>query len=219
MRTDLSNHRPPTSLVWAPFIISWMLGIVPRAWRIWTFHIYYEVVSMLFSRNHVDRSRSPNRGRQQDRDVLRREQKRTLGRLGSPSLCQGNLSLLALWLIIPVAGCGGSGTNGGPTTTPPPTITSLSRTSGAVGVKVTIAGSNFGARQGSSAVTFNGAPAGTASTWSATSVTVIVPTGATTGNVMVTVSGVASNRVALHRQTFGTGHYRPQPRVGSDRLD
>ena len=73
-----------------------------------------------------------------------------------------------------------------------PSITSLSPTSGAVGTSVTIAGTNFGATQGTSTVTFNGT-AGTPTSWSATSIVVPVPSGATTGNVVVTVGGVASN--------------------------
>src|SRR5277367_5167855 len=73
-----------------------------------------------------------------------------------------------------------------------PTITSLSPTSGAVGASVTITGTNFGSSQGTSTVKFNGTSATTTS-WSATSIVAAVPTGATTGNVVVTVSGTASN--------------------------
>src|SRR5882672_87760 len=76
---------------------------------------------------------------------------------------------------------------------PPPTITSLSQNAGAVGASITITGTNFGTAQGSSTVTFNGNTAAAASAWSATSITVLVPAGATTGNVVVTVFGVASN--------------------------
>jgi hypothetical protein len=74
-----------------------------------------------------------------------------------------------------------------------PSITSLNPTSGAVGTAVTITGSNFGPSQGISTVTFNGASAGTAATWSPGTITVNVPSGATTGNVVVTVGGVPSN--------------------------
>jgi len=75
-----------------------------------------------------------------------------------------------------------------------PSITSLNPTSGAVSTSVTIAGTNFGASQGTSTVTFNGTT-GTPTAWSATSITVPVPTGATTGNVVVTAGGVASNGI------------------------
>jgi IPT/TIG domain/FG-GAP-like repeat len=77
-----------------------------------------------------------------------------------------------------------------------PLILSLSPILGAAGTVVTIAGSNFGATQGTSTVTFNGAAAAPTS-WSATSISVPVPSGATTGNVVVTVNGVASNAMAF----------------------
>jgi RHS repeat-associated protein len=73
-----------------------------------------------------------------------------------------------------------------------PSITSLSITTGAVGATVLITGTNFGSSQGSGTVKFNGTPA-TVTSWSATSITVTVPTGATTGNVVVFASGVNSN--------------------------
>jgi hypothetical protein len=75
---------------------------------------------------------------------------------------------------------------------PTPNITSMSPTSGAVGTAVTVTGTNFGATQGTSTVRFNGT-VGTPTGWSATSMVVPVPSGATTGSVVVTVGGVASN--------------------------
>jgi hypothetical protein len=77
-----------------------------------------------------------------------------------------------------------------------PAITKLSVTSGPVATPVTITGTAFGATQGTSKVTFNGTTA-TVSSWSATSIAVTVPAAATTGNVVVTVSGTASNGVAF----------------------
>ncbi len=77
-----------------------------------------------------------------------------------------------------------------------PSITSLSPTSGPVGTAVTITGTNFGATQGSSTVTFNGTTA-VPTSWSNTSISVPVPGGATTGNVVVTVGGTASNGVGF----------------------
>lgn len=76
----------------------------------------------------------------------------------------------------------------------PPTITSLTPNHGTAGTPITIAGTNFGASQGSSTVTFNGAAAAVSS-WSNTSIVAAVPGTATTGNVVVTVAGVASNGV------------------------
>jgi hypothetical protein len=74
----------------------------------------------------------------------------------------------------------------------PPQITSLSPTWGPAGTVVTITGTNFGATQGTSTVTFNGVPASPI-TWTATQITVAAPSGATSGPVVVTVGGLASN--------------------------
>jgi uncharacterized repeat protein (TIGR01451 family) len=73
-----------------------------------------------------------------------------------------------------------------------PVIASVSPASGVAGTSVTLAGSNFGSSQDGCTVTFNGTPA-TVTSWSATSIAVSVPAGASTGNVAVTVGGVASN--------------------------
>lgn len=77
-----------------------------------------------------------------------------------------------------------------------PFITSVSPVSGPIGTSVTITGANFGGTQGTSTVTFNGTPT-TPTSWSATGIVAPVPTGATTGNVVVTVGGVASNGVSF----------------------
>jgi len=91
---------------------------------------------------------------------------------------------------------GGSASNGFPftVTSPGPSITSLSVVSAPVGTAVTLSGANFGATQGTSTVTFNGTAA-TPTSWSTTSIVVPVPTGATTGNVVVTVGGIPSNSI------------------------
>ncbi|HKR26366.1 MAG TPA: IPT/TIG domain-containing protein [Acidobacteriaceae bacterium] len=73
-----------------------------------------------------------------------------------------------------------------------PQVASLSPASGAIGTAVTITGSNFGSSQGTSTVTFNGTNATTIVSWSSTSIVADVPSLATTGNVVVTVSGIAS---------------------------
>jgi YD repeat-containing protein len=77
-----------------------------------------------------------------------------------------------------------------------PSIASLSAASVTIGAPVTITGLNFGPTQSASTVTFNGT-GGTPANWSATSIVVPVPLGATTGNVIVTVNGVPSNAVAI----------------------
>src|SRR5208337_4100139 len=57
-----------------------------------------------------------------------------------------------------------------------------------------------------STVKFNGIAA-TPTSWNATSIVAPVPTGATTGNVVVTVGGVASNGVAFTlNDTYGNGY-------------
>src|SRR5258706_11786309 len=77
-----------------------------------------------------------------------------------------------------------------------PSSAKLNPTSGVAGASVTLTGANFGATQGSSTVQFNGTVA-TPTSWSATSIVVSVPTGATTGNVVVTVASLASNGVSF----------------------
>src|SRR5207247_1884430 len=79
---------------------------------------------------------------------------------------------------------------------PAANIASLTPTSGPSGTVVTITGTSFGATQGTSAVTFNGTTA-TPTSWSATSIVVPVPAGATTGNVVVTVGSLTSNGVSF----------------------
>src|SRR6266853_624041 len=92
-----------------------------------------------------------------------------------------------------VTAAGGVASNGSSfTVVPPPSITTLSPTSGAVGAEVAVAGTNFGATQGSGSVSFNGTTS-TPTSWSASSISVPVPSGATTGNILVRASGVASN--------------------------
>jgi parallel beta-helix repeat protein len=77
-----------------------------------------------------------------------------------------------------------------------PTISGLSPFAGPVGTVVTLTGSNLGTAQGTSTVTFNGTPASPTS-WSPSSIVVPVPSGATTGPVVVTVGGQASNAVVF----------------------
>ena len=97
-----------------------------------------------------------------------------------------------------------------------PTISSLTPPSGAVGASVTVAGTAFGSTQGTSTVTFNGTLA-IPSAWGDASITVPVPAGATSGNIVVIVSSQASNGVpftvilpgtiagVITRVTGGTG--------------
>ena len=78
--------------------------------------------------------------------------------------------------------------------TPTPVISTLSTTSGAAGLtSVTLTGSNFGATQSTSTVTFAGVPATVITGWNPTTITAQVPVGATTGTIVVTVDQVPSN--------------------------
>jgi hypothetical protein len=74
-----------------------------------------------------------------------------------------------------------------------PFITNVSPAPAAVATSVTITGGNFGSttQGGTSTVTFNGTLAAPTQ-WSAMSITTLVPLGATTGNIVITVNGVAS---------------------------
>jgi hypothetical protein len=76
---------------------------------------------------------------------------------------------------------------------PKPAIINISPNAGAVGGQVTITGTSFGAAQGITSVVAFGGTAATVTNWSQTSIAAVVPVGATTGNVVVTVNGMNSN--------------------------
>lgn len=87
-----------------------------------------------------------------------------------------------------------------------PAISSLSKTSGSVGDTVEVNGGNFGGLRRSAGVTFNGTAA-TVSSWTNEKVTVRVPSGASSGNVVVRDwETAASNGVAF---TVGGGTSGP----------
>jgi hypothetical protein len=70
---------------------------------------------------------------------------------------------------------------------PAPVISSVSASSGLLGSQVTISGSGFGASQGNSAVLLNDS-AVTINSWSATSISVTISAGATSGPLVVSVA-------------------------------
>jgi IPT/TIG domain/PQQ-like domain len=74
-----------------------------------------------------------------------------------------------------------------------PSISNLSPPSGPVTTQVTITGTNFGLSQGSSTVKFAGVTASSVTTWNPTTIIANVPNAATSGGVVVTVAGAASN--------------------------
>lgn len=80
------------------------------------------------------------------------------------------------------------------------TITSLTPNHGAAGASVTIAGTGFGATQGTGTVKFGTTTATSITSWSDTSIVVKVPSGLAAGSVQVTVTpngGTVSNPVAF----------------------
>lgn len=81
-----------------------------------------------------------------------------------------------------------------PTETPTPSITAIAPDSGKVTDTVKIAGTNFGSVQGTGIVKFGIVSATTFKSWSATQIEVIIPTGATTDSISVTVNNKTSNK-------------------------
>ncbi len=77
-----------------------------------------------------------------------------------------------------------------------PEISSINPNYGAPAALIEIAGTNFGATQGSGSVTVGGAPSYIVS-WSNTMISILVPSRATTGNIIVTAGGAASNGAAF----------------------
>src|SRR5256886_2049593 len=73
-------------------------------------------------------------------------------------------------------------------------VTGLSPTLGTVGTSVTVTGSSFGATQGTSTVSFNGALATSITSWSDTQIIALVPDTAASGTspVVVTVNSIPS---------------------------
>ncbi len=82
----------------------------------------------------------------------------------------------------------------GPTVPPAPTLSNLAPASGPVGTTVTVTGTNL---SGATGVTFGGVAAAF-SAGSATSLTATVPVGASTGPVVVTTAGGASNGLTFN---------------------
>ncbi len=123
-----------------------------------------------------------------------------------PHASESVFAVLVIALLMGAVGCGGGSSHANFVTPPsgPPAIASLSTSSGVFGASVQISGSNFGAQQESSTVTFNGAQASIAN-WSDAAIVAKVPSGATSGNLVVTVGGTASNGVKFNVVALPTG--------------
>lgn len=96
-----------------------------------------------------------------------------------------HLFILSLFFSLLWNGCKKSDDPLNPAT-PPPTITRFSPASGTEGTSVTITGTNFSTTASGNTVKFNGTPA-TVSAATATSLTVNVPTGVSTGKITLQV--------------------------------
>jgi RHS repeat-associated protein len=90
---------------------------------------------------------------------------------------------------------GGINSNTSLFTVPPPIVNNTQPTGGIPNTPVTINGSGFQANQRDSTITFNGTPA-TVTSWSDTQIVTSVPTGASTGPLLVHVNSVASQNNA-----------------------
>jgi hypothetical protein len=102
------------------------------------------------------------------------------------------VSILFVALLFTGCGGGGKSTNTNTTTVVSPVgITSVFPEEARAGDMITIHGSGFGATQGTGALTINGTAVTQIWGWDDALITAVVPGGAGTGNVTVTVGGVA----------------------------
>jgi hypothetical protein len=92
-------------------------------------------------------------------------------------------------ITVAVLGAAEAATSDADFTIPAPTIVSFTPTFSTIGSTVVITGTNFSKTASNNLVEFNGVAAETPSSASGTSLTVIVPEGATTGNISVTING------------------------------
>ena len=101
---------------------------------------------------------------------------------------------------VTVTTLGGTATSTGTfTVIGPPTITSFTPLSGAVGTKVTLTGTNLG---GATSVRFNGVAATAVTLTSATSIAATVPVGATTGPISVTTAAGTGTSTGVYTVTI-----------------
>ena len=110
----------------------------------------------------------------------------------SASTATGNYPFFIIGTSGAVSAKLGAALSVGPT--PAPSIASLQPAQGTAGTSVLITGNGFGLSQGASTITFNGTAA-TATSWSDSVISALVPSGATSGSVVVTVGTQISNGV------------------------
>jgi RHS repeat-associated protein len=102
-------------------------------------------------------------------------------------------------------------------TIPSQTIASLSPTTGPVGTQVTVAGTAFGASQGTSVLSFNGQPA-TVSSWTNSQIIATVPVTSAAGPAIVTIGGVNSNAVLFTVPPPFVGNFLPSGGVSGTQI-
>lgn len=100
-------------------------------------------------------------------------------------------ALAGLCLLLSACGGGGGGDTTVTTTVSPVAVSAVFPAEVRAGDTITVNGQRFGATQGTSTLSINGAAATQITSWSDTQIEATVPVGATTGNVTVTVGGVA----------------------------
>ena len=113
-----------------------------------------------------------------------------------------NVLFFRVLVVLVVTGIGGCKDMGSDVPQPAigPAITAIQPDSAFAGDTLKILGTNFGATQGSSAVSVGGSVADTVYLWNATEIDVKVPASAVTGSVTVTVDGAMSNAPAFKIQ-------------------
>lgn len=111
---------------------------------------------------------------------------------------------------------GSSTSNFTVTAAPVPTITSFTPTSGAAGSAVTITGTNFSSTVENNVVKFNGT-VGVVSASTATSISVTVPVGATTGPITVTIG--SQTATSATNFTVVTCTKPPRPTISATGID
>jgi hypothetical protein len=108
---------------------------------------------------------------------------------------------------------GGLASNGAPfTVTAQPNISSISPTSGAAGVQVTVSGTGFGSAQGTGSV-WLGSRYGTVMSWSDTQIVATVASNATSGYVQVQQGGAWSNAMPFNVSTATISSVTPSSGV------
>ncbi len=107
------------------------------------------------------------------------------------------LAIISATFLTVIGGCSDTGSNPVKPAGTAPQITSIQPDSAFAGDTLKIAGTDFGASQGSSTVTVGGKNADTIYIWSAIEIRLKIPATAATGNVTVTVGETGSNSVSF----------------------